>query len=63
VEAEAGGGSPEEESGIAQAYPRHRWTRQRDWLLHETDDPAAVLRLGAIGCEPPPAAAYEGVAG
>lgn len=34
-----------------------------DWLLHETEDPAAVLRLAAIGCELPLAAAYEGVAG
>lgn len=41
------------------------WVRQDggDWLLHETGDPAAVLRLAAIGCELPLAAAYEGVAG
>lgn len=33
------------------------------WLLHETDDPAAVLRLEAIGCDLPLAAAYGGVLG
>lgn len=37
--------------------------RQADgrWLLAETDDPAAVLRLEAIGCELSLGAAYEGV--
>lgn len=33
------------------------------WLLAETGDPAAVLRLEAIGCELPLGAVYEGILG
>jgi Uma2 family endonuclease len=33
------------------------------WLLAETDDPAAVLRLAALGCDLPLGAVYEGVLG
>ena len=46
------------------AHAEHS-VRQGDgrWLLAETDDPAAALRLEAIGCELPLGAVYEGVLG
>lgn len=39
----------------------HRRRDDGSWLLHETDDPAAVLRIEAISCDLRLADVYEGV--